>query len=64
LGWLSAVPSLEDAIELPDRPDLKDPKGVEIWRNALVQMSCVNWQPGCAFTLSRYILENACIEQR
>jgi hypothetical protein len=39
VGELSAVPSQDDAIELPNLPDLEDPKAVEIWRDALVHMS-------------------------
>jgi HEPN domain-containing protein/predicted nucleotidyltransferase len=39
LDELPAAPSLGDSVELPNLPDLADPKAVEAWRDAIVQMS-------------------------
>jgi hypothetical protein len=39
IGELPAAPTASESIELPNLPDLADPKAVEAWRDALVEMS-------------------------
>jgi HEPN domain-containing protein/predicted nucleotidyltransferase len=39
IGELPAAPTASESIELPNLPDLADPKAVETWRDAIVQMS-------------------------
>ncbi|HEY5959232.1 MAG TPA: HEPN domain-containing protein [Polyangiaceae bacterium] len=36
---LAGLPAISDSVELPDLPDLSDPKSVEAWRDAIAQMS-------------------------
>jgi len=39
VGELPRVPSFDDSMELPNSPPLDDPKAVDAWRDALVQIS-------------------------
>jgi len=39
LTELPAAPSIGESVDLPNLPDLADPKAVEAWRDAIVQMS-------------------------
>jgi flagellar biosynthesis/type III secretory pathway protein FliH len=39
LPTLAEVPDVGESVELPDLPDLDDPKSVQAWRDAVAQMS-------------------------